>query len=179
MSSMQSAGTCPHTSRSGRAGRALRVVLLSLPLIANFAYGTERGTSAAGVAYASGGASDEELEALRADRLKYSFWLTTAARRSGAHLAGVRVRISEAEGGQRVLEHVMAGPWLFADLPLGRYEVEAILLDERTGRLEIQRGTTHIHPGDRHQMVLYFSTGDEVADDRSAPPGTPHDGPKK
>jgi hypothetical protein len=179
MSSMRSAGTCPHLSRSKRAGRALRVVLLSLSLVAHFAYGTERGTSAAGVAYASGGAGDEELEALRAERLKYSFWLTTAARRSGAYLAGVRVRISEAEGSRRVLEHVMTGPWLFADLPLGRYEIEAILLDERTGRLEIQRGTTNIHPGDHHQMLLYFSTGDEVAEDRSPLPGTAHDGPKK
>jgi hypothetical protein len=176
---MRSARICPHISRSGRAGRTLCAAFLSLSLIAHFAHGTERGTSATGVAYASGGASDEELEALRGERLKYSFWLTTAARRSGAYLAGVRVRITEADGGQRVLEHVMSGPWLFADLPLGRYEVEAILLDERTGRLEIQRGMTTIHAGDHHQMLLYFSTGDEVADDRSPLPGTAHDGPKK
>ena len=89
----------PVHAHRGRRERAARCAWcsLSLSLMANFAHGTERGTSATGVAYASGGASDEELEALRAERLKYSFWLTTAARRSGAYLARVRVRINEAE----------------------------------------------------------------------------------
>ena len=177
---MRSPDSPPHrSSRPTAAGCTLRVALLGLWLIASLAHGIERGTSATGVAYASGGASQEELEVLRAERLKYSFWLTTAARRSGAYLAGVRVRISDAEGGKRVLEHVMDGPWLFADLPLGRYEVEAILLDERTGRLEIQRGTTAIHAGDHHQMLLYFSTGDEVGEERAPPSGNPYDGSRK
>jgi len=91
----------------------------------------------------------------------------------------VKVRITETDSGKRVLEHTMDGPWLFADLPLGRYEVEAILLDERTGRLEIQRGTTGIHAGDHHQMLLYFSTGDEVGEGRSPLPGNPYDGRQK
>jgi len=175
---MRSADSCQHRSRSTPAS-ALRVALLGLWLIANLAQGIERGTSVSGVAYASGGASHEELELLRAERLRYSLWLTTAARRSGAYLAGARVRITEADGGKRVLEHVMDGPWLFADLPLGRYEVEAILLDERTGRLEIQRGTTAIHAGDHHQMLLYFSTGDEVGEGRAPLSGNLYDGSKK
>jgi len=149
------------------------VALLGSWLAAQLAFAIDRGTSAAGVVFASGGSSHEEQEALRADRLHYSFWLTTAARGSGAYLADVRVRINEADGGQRVLEHVMDGPWLFADLPLGRYEVEAILLDQRTGRLEIQRGSTQIHAGDHHRMVLYFSTGDEVGEEPARPPATP------
>lgn len=161
------------------AGAALRAAVLGLWLPAQLAFGIERGASAAGVAFASGGSSHEEQEVLHADRLHYSFWLTTAARGSGAYLANVRVRINEVEGGKRVLEHVMDGPWLFADLPLGRYEVEAILLDERTGRLEIQRSTTQIHAGDHHQMVLYFSTGDDVGEDRARSPGKPQDGRTK
>jgi len=178
MSSMQSANPRRHVPPTGRVRRALRAAVLGLGLMASLAQAIERGTSATGVAYASGGTSHEELDVLRAERPNYSFWLTTAARRSGAHLAGVRVRITEADGGMRVLEHVMDGPWLFADLPLGRYEVEAILLDERTGRLEIQRGTTAIHAGDHHQMLLYFSTGDEVGDG-AAPSGKPLDDTQK
>jgi hypothetical protein len=148
-----------------RHQRVVRLcALLSFAAALHAAQAIDRGTSGAGVVYVSGGTSHEELEALRAERLKYSFWLTTAARGSGAHLAGVKVRITEADGGRRVLDHTLDGPWLFAALPLGRFEVEAILLDERTGRLEIQRGTTHIHPGDLHQMLLYFSTGDTVGD---------------
>jgi len=132
----------------------------------------ERGTSPAGVAYASGGTSVEELDVLRAEQQRYSFWLTTSARGSGAYLAAVKVRIVD-EAGTRVLDHTMDGPWLFANLPLGRFEVEAALLDERTGRLEIQRGTVGIHPGDHHRMVLQFSTGDDAGErGGSAPPGS-------
>ena len=128
--------------------------------------------SPAGVAYASGGTSVEELDVLRAEQQRYSFWLTTSARGSGAYLAAVKVRIVD-EAGTRVLDHTMDGPWLFANLPLGRFEVEATLLDERTGRLEIQRGTVGIHPGDHHRMVLQFSTGDDAGErGGSAPPGS-------
>lgn len=139
---------------------------LALWLVVPCAHGLERGTSSAGVAFMSGGASEEEQARMRAERPGYSFWLTTAARGSGAYLAGVRVRITD-ESGQRVLEHTMDGPWLYAALPLGRYEVEAALFDEQLGRLEIQRGSTAIHPGDRHSMVLYFIPGDMAGEART------------
>jgi hypothetical protein len=172
-------GVSARQPASRRIRRVLRAALCGLWLSAQLAHGLERGTSATGVALASGGSSREEQEMLYAERQRYSFWLTTAARHSGAYLAGVRVRITEADGSKRVLEHVMDGPWLFADLPLGRYEVEAILLHERTGRLEIQRASTQIHAGDHHQMVLYFSTGDDVGEDRAPPLGNPQDGRTK
>ena len=148
--------------------------LLTLPAAA-----MERGTSPAGVAYVSGGVSHEEQQALQTQRPAYSFWLTTAARRTGAHLAGVRVRIREADSKRLVLEHVMDGPWLFAALPLGRYEVEAILHAEDQGRIEVQRGITTIHAADHHQMLLYFTTSDEVGDDTKALPGNASAEPKR
>ena len=49
-----------------------------------------RGTAAGGVAFVSGGASDEELATLRTERRLYSFWLTTAARGSGGQSQGQR-----------------------------------------------------------------------------------------
>jgi len=151
---------------AARPVRRWRLLLawLALCLAAPPALALEQGTSPAGVAYASGGSTYEELDAMRSEQQRYSFWLTTAARGSGAYLAGVKVRIAD-ETGKRVLEHTMDGPWLFANLPLGRFEVEAFVLDERTGRLEIQRGSVGIHAGDHHRMVLYFSTGDEVGED--------------
>jgi len=162
-------GTASDRRRRCRARPARRwrwlLAWLALCLAAGPALPIERGTSPAGVAYASGGSTYEELDAMRSEQQRYSFWLTTAARGSGAYLAGVKVRIAD-ETGKRVLEHTMDGPWLFADLPLGRFEVEAFVLDERSGRLEIQRGTVGIHAGDHHRMVLYFSTGDEVGEDR-------------
>ena len=159
--------------------RALPLALLLLAGLALPVAALQRGTSAAGVEYASGGVSHEEQLALHAERLNHSFWLTTAARRTGAHLAGVRVRIRETGSNRLVLEHVMDGPWLFAALPLGRYEVEAILHAEDLGRIEVQRGITTIHAGDHHQMLLYFSTSDEVGEDTKPMPGNPYDGPKR
>lgn len=154
---------------------SLTLVLLALlALLAQPAAATDRGTSTAGVEYTSGGASHEEQEALHAQRLNYSFWLTTAVRRSGAYLAGVRVRIREAGSNRLMLEHVLDGPWLFAALPQGRYEVEAIVQVERVGRIEVQRGTTTIHAGDHHQMLLYFTTPDA---DGEEPPKLRPDNP--
>jgi hypothetical protein len=135
-------------------------VLLLVGLLGTPAGALERGTSPAGVAYASGGVSHAEQAELRAAQGEYSFWLTTAARRSGAFLSGVRVRITESTTGKTVLDHRLDGPWLFAALPPGRYEVEAIHLPEEMTRLEIQRGTTAIHAGDHHRMVLYFAVPD-------------------
>ena len=132
------------------------------------AQGAERGRSPTGVDWVSGGVAQDEQQALLAQRRDYSFWLITAVRRSGAHLSGVRVRIREADSGLLVLDTRMDGPWLFARLPLGRYEVEATRQDLQLGRIEIERGTTTIHPNDHHQMLLYFDTGETMGE--SEPP---------
>lgn len=133
------------------------VLLLGQGLLAAPAAAMQRGESPAGVAWVSGGVGLDEIERLQAERPNFSFWLITAALRSGAYLADVRVRIVELESRRVVLERVLDGPWLFANLPVGRYEVEAVHQPPGRARLEIQRGTTQIHPNDRHQMVLYFA----------------------
>ncbi|MEE8396116.1 MAG: hypothetical protein V3S29_08690 [bacterium] len=48
----------------------------------------------------------------------------TFAKQSGAYLAGVRVRITDVNGGT-VLDSHAAGPLLFVDLPRGTFEVIA------------------------------------------------------
>ena len=138
----------------------------------------ERGVSPLGVAYASGGVSHSELQDLHAKRQDYSFWLTTAALKSGAHLADVAVRVTPVRGGAPVLEHTMAGPWLFAALAPGRYQVEASFRPDPGHAMQVRRGVTTIHPGDHHQMVLYFDTGDEVGTE-PAIAGNPYNGGSK
>ena len=140
----------------------------------------ERGVSPSGVAYASGGVSHSELQDLHAKRQDYSFWLTTAALKSGAHLADVAVRVTPLRGGDPVLEHTMTGPWLFAALPPGRYQVEASFRADPGRALQVRRGVTTVHPGAHHQMVLYFDTGDEVGtENQTALPGNPYNGGRK
>jgi hypothetical protein len=143
----------------------IRCAVLVATLAAALSAGaTVRGTTPEGIAYVSGGVGESEKSELRSQAGNYSFWLTTAALRSGAHLDGARVRIRDLDHHAVVLEHVMDGPWLFVALPVGRYEVEAILQFADLGRILIERGTTEIRAGDHHQMLLYFATGDAVAD---------------
>jgi len=156
------------------------VVALTLAVWFPAAVAIERGLSPAGVPYASGGVSHSELQELHAQRQDFSFWLTTAAMKSGAHLADVAVRITPLRSSGPVLEHTMAGPWLFAALAPGRYQVEASFRPEPGRAMQVRRGVTTIHPGDHHQMVLYFDTGDEVgAENQPAVPGNPYNGGKK
>ena len=132
----------------------------------------QRGATGVGMAYVSGGVDQSELAALSAEKKGYSFWLTTAAKGSGAYLAGVRVRILDARTQLPVLEHTMDGPWLLVALPLGRYEVQASHYQPGRGPVQLQKQTTTIHPGDHHQMVLYFETGDEVSPENERAPKT-------
>jgi hypothetical protein len=139
----------------------LAVLLLGFAL-ATAALAATRGTSAQGRPVVSGGASYEELQALHAKRDDYNLWLVTAAKRSGAYLADVRVRITDAER-RTVFDGLLDGPWLFIDLALGRYGIEASFNGETQ-----QRFTT-IHPGDHHQAFFYFDVPDEVSPEQPRP----------
>jgi hypothetical protein len=145
--------------------------LLALTLATWFptALAIDRGVSPAGIAYASGGVGHSELQELHAERGRYSFWLTTAALRSGAHLADVDVRITPLRGAAPVLELRMGGPWLFAALPPGRYSIEAAYRATAEQPLQVRRAGATIQGGDRRQMVLYFDTGDEVGPENHSP----------
>jgi hypothetical protein len=86
----------------------------------------------------------------------------TAALRTGAHLADVRVSIRDAKK-QLVFDGRLEGPWLFIDLPLGRYDIEASYNNET------QKRATTIHRGDHHQAFFYFNTGDIVSPEHVPP----------
>jgi hypothetical protein len=129
------------------------------------AYAIERGTTNTGISFVSGGVDQSELVALNEEKKNFSFWLTTAAKGSGAYLATVRVRVINASTRQSVLEHTMDGPWLFATLPLGRYDVEASYTEAIGQLAQIVKKSTTIHQGDHHQMMMYFDTKDTVGND--------------
>jgi hypothetical protein len=128
-------------------------LVAALGTSAAFALSEEK--SPQGWAFLDGGVSRSEIESMDAEKGKYSLWIITAARVSGAYLADVDVSIAD-EKGAKVFERRLQGPWLFIDLPLGRYEVSG-----RVGQKTVSRVTT-IHPGDHHQMVLYFDVPAEV-----------------
>lgn len=153
------------------ATRVFQLAVFSLGL-AGSAQAVQEGKTAQGHAYVSGGVSESEQVYLHARRDAFSLWVVTAAKKTGAFLVDVRIRITDAQ--QRVVfDAPLDGPWLLIDLPLGRYEIEARLNGVS------QRTATTIHPGDHHQAFFYFPVDADVSPERGQPlPGSPYDGKK-
>ena len=143
-----------------RLSATTSVALLALALPATAAI--ERGTVEGGVSYAMGGVGLGERNELQAQREGYNLWVTTAAR-SGVYLANADVRITDQATGRVVLQGTINGPWLFADLPPGRYSVQAT----PPGSDKVLSRTVRVRKGGLSQAVLHFDI-DEPAADRSA-----------
>ena len=102
-----------------------------------------------GIEYYSGGVGREEIEEMRFLALQYSLKVVAAARERSQFLADVRVVIRR--GSEVVLEAVMDGPWLLADLPPGRYVVAAEFRGEwLEQRLDL--------PPDGHRELVFVFT---------------------
>ncbi|HEY1089962.1 MAG TPA: hypothetical protein VGE47_02625, partial [Burkholderiaceae bacterium] len=114
-----STSICSPRTAAALAGATL---LAALPLDA--AWAEQRGKTLQGLAYVTGGVSESEQLKLQAGRPAYKLWIITAAVRSGAYLADARLRIHDASR-QLVFDGGLDGPWLFIDLALGQYEIEA------------------------------------------------------
>jgi len=140
-------------SRRRRIAAALTVLMSAFA--ASQAMAATQGQSPQGWAFLDGGIGQTETESMESERGKYSLWIMTAGRTSGAHLPDAEVTIMDSKG-QPVFERRLEGPWLMIDLPLGRYEVRS-----RHGQ-ESQTRITTIHPGDHHQIVFYFDVEAEV-----------------
>lgn len=110
----------------------------------------------------SGGASQEDFEALSAKASDYSLKLLLAAKGSGAYLAYVDVTVRALPSNDVVLEHRTEGPLMLADLPPGRYRVEAQYTDVLPGAPNVLRRDVVIPREGLRQLVLYFDTGDKV-----------------
>ena len=75
------------------------------------------------IAYVSGGVSEEARESLQSLAPRFNVKLVLATK-TGAYLSDVAVAVDDAAG-KRVLEAKSDGPWFFAKLPPGRYQVAA------------------------------------------------------
>jgi hypothetical protein len=144
-----------------RLSRTLVATLLGA-LLMNSALAQTSGKSPAGVSFLAGGISIEELRAMDKRKGDFSLWLTTAAKGSGAHLADVKLTITDARK-KVVFDAVLPGPWLMVDLPAGSYTLTASFKEQTQSR------STRIHKGDRHQLVLYFESPAEVSPDWKSP----------
>lgn len=131
---------------------------LLLPVSAVFALDEVK--AAQPLACVSGGIGLGEREALSARQDQYSFWLTTAARQSGAYLSGVRVEVRDFHSGAAVLNCVLDGPWLFLALPDGQYEIVATYRENGTLPAQTLKKSTTIRKQEHRRMMLYFETSE-------------------
>jgi hypothetical protein len=128
-----------------------------------------RGQSETGVAYLSGGVSVDDQTAMYAERGSYSLWIATVAKGSGAYLSDARLRILALADKRVVLEHTMDGPWLFAALPPGRYEITATMPADGPDAAQTLTSRVSIVKGTQRQAVLRFVSSANVSPERNNP----------
>ncbi|WP_410499768.1 hypothetical protein [Chitinibacter sp. S2-10] len=99
-----------------------------------------------GVKYLVGGVGDDEKAALDAVKADYNCRLTFAVKMSGAYLADVTVRVVNLASQAEVLNLVVPGPFLLANLPAGKYSVSAVYRGEMlTTELTIKANQAREH----------------------------------
>ena len=90
--------------------------------------------------YISGGVGNESVQAMRAMERGYNLRLMFAIAGSGEYLADVRVKLVDPKG-RTVLDAVSEGPYFFAKVPPGRYQVVAETEgDAKTRAVDISPG---------------------------------------
>ncbi len=93
--------------------------------------------SAQGVEFLSGGVGKDERDAMKQHAKAFNAHFVFADSQ-GHCLSAVAVRITDAKG-NAVLETTTQGPWLYANLPAGSYEVAAAF-QGKTQKRRIQVG---------------------------------------
>jgi hypothetical protein len=147
-------------TRQLRISIAAAATLLSLALSAN---AEERGKTADGMDYATGGVTVADLTEMAQERSRYDLWVTAAAKGSGAFLSDVQLKITDAKN-EVVLDTLMVGPWLFVDLEPGHYTIDARFKDQSLQRkVSVGRGQQ------QQQAILYFDSDAQVSPDWKSP----------
>lgn len=80
-------------------------------------------TSEDGIRHISGGVGEGERTQLKAMVNEFDLHLMFATQGSGEYLSAVQVNVLDTKGNS-VLSAVSKGPWFYAQLPPGEYEVE-------------------------------------------------------
>jgi hypothetical protein len=127
-------------------------VALALLSLAHAASALDEGRTEQGLPYVSGGISLDERHALQPQRGSHSLWAEVAVAGSSAFRGNVHLRIQDA-GGRTLFDRDLDGPWLFIDLPPGRYSISAVA----PGGTQQRR--VDIRAGDHQQVVMRLPAG--------------------
>jgi len=136
------------------------------------------GRTEAGIDFLSGGIADRDRLDMYAQRARYSLWVATLAKPSGAYLSDAHLRIIDLTSGQALIDRTMDGPWFFAALPVGRYEVSATVQADDASKPQTLHAQVNVSFKGQRQAVLRFDSDAQVGPElgnvpRSNPFGTP------
>jgi len=136
------------------------------------------GRTEGGMAFLSGGITVGDRVSMHAERERYSLWVATVAKPSGAYLADAKLRIVNLRDKAVVLEKTMDGPWLFAALPAGGYEVSATFRADGSDKDQTLTDRVTIPARGQRQVVLRFTSQARVDPEMNGPfQGNPFDKP--
>lgn len=82
-----------------------------------------------GIRYVSGGIGLDERNALKSVEKDYNLKLVFAAL-SGNYLSDIQVVVEDITG-RKLIETTSNGPWLYTNLPQGRYKIVASFSDQK------------------------------------------------
>lgn len=105
-----------------------RIVAVCIMLFASYAFAQDTSVaptvkSQDSVSYVSGGVTLDERDAMKPMAKDYNLRMSFALN-VGNYVADVKVKVLSAKG-KSVLDVVSDGPWLYANLPAGKYKVTA------------------------------------------------------
>ena len=128
-----------------------------------------RGKTDEGMAFLSGGVTVDDRKTMHAERADYSLWVATVAKRSGAYLSDVHVRITRAGDKAPVVDRTMDGPWLLMALPAGRYEIVATMAADGSDKEQTLKTQVQLAKSGQRQAVLRFDSSAELSTDGNDP----------
>ena len=110
------------------------------------------------VSYVSGGVGEDQSDAFKRAAAEYPLELLFAQKATprDEYLADVRVTIRDHTGNP-VLETISAGPFLLANLPVGKYSIDAEYNGER------KQQSVEVRNGKHRRAVFVWPTRDEAA----------------
>lgn len=111
-----------------------------------------------GVPHVSGGVGEFQRSRLQSTSGQYNLKAVFSLSR-GAYLADVEVAVRDRKGNV-LMETISDGPWFFANLPPGEYQIAATALNKTIER------TVRVGAGE--QRVIHFSGWDDGAPMRRA-----------
>jgi len=110
----------------------------------------------------SGGVTLEDRITMHAERGRYSLWVATVAKPSGAYVVDANLRIINLKTKRVALERRMEGPWLFVALPEGRYDVSATFREADAEKEQTLAIRVNIQKKGQRQAVLRFDSKADV-----------------